>query len=101
MQYPSGKSGVPEPGGLMIEAATLWHLIEARAQATPERRMAVDQAGRELDFAGYRDAALRAARGLHALGVGPESVVAWMLPTRLETLILVGALARLDAIQIP
>jgi len=85
----------------MIEAATLWHLIEARAQATPERRMAVDQAGRELDFAGYRDAALRAARGLHALGVGPESVVAWMLPTRLETLILVGALARLDAIQIP
>ena len=85
----------------MIEAPTLWQLIEARARATPDARMAVDPAGRTLDFAGYRDAALRAARGLHALGVGPGSRVAWMLPTRLETLVLLAALARLDAVQIP
>jgi acyl-CoA synthetase (AMP-forming)/AMP-acid ligase II len=85
----------------MIEAPTLWHLIEARAEATPHERMAVDPSGRELDFAGYRDAVLRAAGGLHALGVGPDSMVAWMLPTRIETLVLVGALARLGATQIP
>jgi acyl-CoA synthetase (AMP-forming)/AMP-acid ligase II len=85
----------------MIEAATLWHLIEARAQATPRTRMAVDPSGRELDFDGYLESVLRTARGLHALGIGPGSTVAWMLPTRFETMILVGALARLDAIQIP
>jgi len=85
----------------MIEAPTLWQLIEARSRATPDARMAVDPAGRTLDFAGYREAALRAARGLHARGVGPGSRVAWMLPTRLETLVLLAALARLEAIQIP
>jgi len=85
----------------MIEAPTLWQLIEARARATPGARMAVDPAGRTLDFAGYHDAALRTARALRALGVGPGSRVAWMLPTRLETLVLLAALARLDAIQIP
>jgi acyl-CoA synthetase (AMP-forming)/AMP-acid ligase II len=85
----------------MIKAPTLWHLIEARAEATPRDRMAIDSSGRELDFAGYRDAVLRTARGLYAMGIGPDSKVAWMLPTRFETMILVGALARLDAVQIP
>ncbi len=85
----------------MIEAPTLWQLIEARARATPDARMAVDPAGRTLDFAGYRDAALRVAGGLHSLGIGSGSRVAWMLPTRLETLVLLAALARLDAVQIP
>ena len=85
----------------MIEAATLWHLIEARAEATPRQRMAVDPTGRELDFGGYRDVVLETARGLHAQGIGSGSTVAWMLPTRMETMILVGALSRLDAIQIP
>ena len=36
----------------MIEAPTLWQLIEARARETPDARMAVDPAGRTLDFAG-------------------------------------------------
>ena len=82
----------------MIEAATLWQLIEDRAAASPGARMAIDPAGREIDFAGYRDAALRTARGLVELGVGPGTVVSWMLPTWIESMILVGALARLDAI---
>ncbi len=85
----------------MIEAPTLWGLIETRANATPEARMAVDEPGRALDFAGYRAAVLRVAGGLHARGVGPGTTVSWMLPTWLESLVLVGALARLDAIQNP
>lgn len=85
----------------MIETATLWQLIEERADATPDARMAVDVAGREIAFGEYRAACLRTARGLVGLGVGPGKIVSWMLPTRIESMILVGALARLDAIQNP
>jgi cyclohexanecarboxylate-CoA ligase len=85
----------------MIEAPTLWQLIEERASATPDARMAVDENGRQITFAGYREAALRTAGGLVDLGVGPGVTVSWMLPTRIESLILVGALSRLDAIQNP
>ena len=85
----------------MIEAETLWQVIEERAEATPHALMAVDPAGRELDFATYRAAALRTAGGLLGLGVGPGKTVSWMLPTWIESMILVGALARLDAIQNP
>ena len=85
----------------MIEAPTLWQLIEERAAATPEARMAIDARGRELDFATYRERALRTARGLTALGIGPGDTVSWMLPTSIEALILVGALSRLDVVQNP
>jgi acyl-CoA synthetase (AMP-forming)/AMP-acid ligase II len=85
----------------MIEAPTLWQLIEERARATPEGRMAIDPSGREIDFATYREAALRTAGGLTDLGVGPGVTVSWMLTTRIESLILIGALSRLDALQNP
>ena len=85
----------------MIETATLWQLIEARADATPDAILAIDGDGREMDFRKYRDECLRTARGLVGLGVGPGRVVSWMLPTRMESMILVGALSRLDAIQNP
>jgi len=85
----------------MIETSTLWQLIEARAEATPHTRMAVDSTGRELDFSSYREASLRTARGLLELGVEPGTTVSWMLPSRIDSMILVGALARLDVIQNP
>ncbi|HVH18587.1 MAG TPA: AMP-binding protein, partial [Myxococcota bacterium] len=78
----------------MIEARGLWELVEARAAATPSALCAVDERGRHIDFAGYRDAALRAAAGLAAQGVGLETRVSWMLPTTLEALVLCAALAR-------
>lgn len=85
----------------MIEAATLWQLIEDRAQATPDAVMAVDASGRQLSFGEYRETTLRVAGGLARLGVGPGKTVSWMLPTQMESMILVGALARLDAVQNP
>ena len=85
----------------MIETATLWQLVEERAEATPDARMAVDVEGRELTFRAYREACLRAAGVLAQLGVGPGRIVSWMLPTRIESMVLVGALARLGAIQNP
>jgi acyl-CoA synthetase (AMP-forming)/AMP-acid ligase II len=80
---------------------TLWALVERRAAATPGALFAVDERGRSLDFAGYRAAALRAAAGLAALGVGEGTPVSWQLPTRLEALVLAAALARLGAAQNP
>jgi acyl-CoA synthetase (AMP-forming)/AMP-acid ligase II len=85
----------------VIAAATLWELVERRAAATPGALFAVDEEDRALDFAAYRDAALRAAAGLHARGVRAGAVVSWMLPTRLEALVLCAALARLGAVQNP
>jgi len=83
------------------EVGSLWELVERRAAATPDALFAVDESDRRLDFAGYRDAALRAAAGLHARGVGPGTPVSWMLPTTLEALVLAGALCRLGAVQNP
>jgi len=85
----------------VIETLHLWPLIEQRARATPGERFAVDESGTELSFAEYRDACERCAAGLHALGIETETLVSWQLPTRLEALTLVGALARLGAVQNP
>jgi len=79
----------------------LWELIDRRAEATPGALFALDEADREFSFAEYRDACLRTAAGLHAEGIGPETPVSWQLPTRLEAMVLVGALARLGAVQNP
>ncbi|MEZ4280371.1 MAG: AMP-binding protein [Myxococcota bacterium] len=85
----------------MLEEATLWRLIEARAEATPDAPMAVDERDRRLSFADYHTTCLAVAHALAARGIGPGSLVSWMLPTRLEALVLVGALARLGAVQNP
>ena len=61
----------------------------------------MDDADRTLDFAGYRDAALRGAAGLAGLGLGAGDVVSWQLPTSLEALVLCAALARLGVVQNP
>jgi acyl-CoA synthetase (AMP-forming)/AMP-acid ligase II len=85
----------------VIEAGSLWEVVERRAAATPAALFAVDDEDRSLSFAGYRDAALRCAAGLAARGVGAETRVSWQLPTRIDSMVLAGALARLGAVQNP
>ncbi len=85
----------------MLEARNIWDLIVARAAATPEREMAVDETGRRMTFADYRDRCERAAAGLAARGVGDGTVVSWIQPTTLEAMVLFGALRRLGAVQNP
>src|SRR5262245_4899876 len=85
----------------MIDARTFWELVERRAAATPDALFAVDDEDRELSFAGYRDAVLRCAAGLAARGIGAGTPVSWQLPTRLDSMLLAGALARLGAVQNP
>jgi len=84
-----------------VDQLPLWELIEWRAAATPQSLVAVDEDGRELHSRAYRDACLRVAAALAARGVGPDTPVAWMLPTRTEALVLAGGLARLAAVQVP
>jgi acyl-CoA synthetase (AMP-forming)/AMP-acid ligase II len=85
-----------------VFAPTMWGLIEARAEATPDAVLAYEDTGRELTFAAYRDACLRTAAGLFVdHGVTEGISVSWELPTWNESLVLVGALCRLGARQNP
>ncbi|GAA3392464.1 class I adenylate-forming enzyme family protein [Streptomyces roseoviridis] len=79
---------------------TLWELVERRAALTPGRPVLL-QGDRTLTFGELRDHAERCAAGLHGRGVRPGTVVAWQLPTRIETAVLSFALARLGAVQSP
>ncbi|MFF8375223.1 class I adenylate-forming enzyme family protein [Streptomyces sp. NPDC015661] len=79
---------------------TLWELVERRAALTPDRPVLL-QGDRVLTFGGLRERAERCAAGLHGMGVRPGTVVAWQLPTRIETAVLSFALARIGAVQSP
>ncbi|MET7411759.1 class I adenylate-forming enzyme family protein [Streptomyces rubiginosohelvolus] len=79
---------------------TFWELIEARAALTPDRPVLL-QEDRTLTFGELRDRAERVAAGLYGMGVRAGTVVAWQLPTRLETALLSFALTRLGAVQSP
>ena len=85
----------------MLQGRTLWELLEKRVDATPDALMAVDEDMRTITFADYWSEAERAAAGLAAQGVGEGDVVSWQLPTWIESLVLVGALSRIGAIQNP
>lgn len=81
-------------------SGTFWELIERRAALTPERPFLI-QDDRTLTFGALRTRAERVAAGLYAMGVRPGTVVAWQLPTRIETVLLSFALARIGAVQTP
>lgn len=85
----------------MLEAKTLWALIEKRAQESPNALVMVDETDREVTFAELRDGAERIAAGLHARGLEPGDAVSWVLPSRIDTVLLVCALARLSVVQNP
>jgi len=85
----------------MLFGTTLWELIDARVDDTPDALLAVDENMETLTFGEFAIEAERAAAGLANQGIGAGDVVAWQLPTWLESLVLVGALSRLGAIQNP
>jgi len=86
----------------MLDSRNIWQLIADRAQATPDAAMLVDQDGRRITFGEYAARCEQVAAGLHANhGIGEGTVVSWQLPTWIESVVLVGALRRLGAIQNP
>ncbi|GAA2408287.1 cyclohexanecarboxylate-CoA ligase [Streptomyces pulveraceus] len=81
-------------------SGTFWELVERRADLTPDRPFLI-QDDRTLTFGELRDRGERVAAGLRDMGVRPGTVVAWQLPTRIETVLLSFALTRIGAVQSP
>lgn len=84
----------------LSSSRTLWELVTRRAALTPDGPLFL-QDDRTLTFGELRARAERVAAGLYGMGVRPGTVVAWQLPTRIETAVLSFALARLGAVQTP
>ncbi|MGW0659603.1 AMP-binding protein [Streptodolium elevatio] len=80
---------------------SFWAAIAARADETPDTEMMADERGRRMTYGQYRDAAEKFAAYLADRGVGEGTVVTWQLPTWIESVVVVGALARLGAVQNP
>jgi cyclohexanecarboxylate-CoA ligase len=84
-----------------LVSPTIWQLTSDRAELTPEGEFAVDEHGRHVTFADFRDLAESIAAGLAERGVRAGDVVSWQLPTGVESMALSVALARLGAVQNP
>ncbi|MED5812097.1 AMP-binding protein [Mycolicibacterium sp. 050232] len=84
-----------------MTSRTYWDLVEAAAGQHPDRLVLTDDFGRSLTSAQLRDAALAAAAALAQRGVSAGTVVSWQLPTTIETMVVMVALARLGAVQNP
>ncbi|QDQ98801.1 class I adenylate-forming enzyme family protein [Tomitella fengzijianii] len=80
---------------------TFWGLLAHRAALTPDATMLVDEKGRSETFAAVLHEAERVAAGLLEIGVREGDTVSWQLPTRIETVVLSFALARIGATQNP
>jgi cyclohexanecarboxylate-CoA ligase len=80
---------------------TYWSLIADAAQRGSERPLLADEHGRSLTARQFHDAACATAAAFAERGISAESVVSWQLPTALETVVVMAALARLGAVQNP
>jgi cyclohexanecarboxylate-CoA ligase len=83
------------------DASTLWELLDRRAELSPDAPMLIDEADRTVSFGEFRAWSERVAAGLLALGVTADTPFAWQLPTRIESIVLSFALARLGTTQLP
>jgi acyl-CoA synthetase (AMP-forming)/AMP-acid ligase II len=81
--------------------ATMWDLVVARAEATPDAIVVVDDGGDRATAAEYRARAETLAASLAACGVRVGDCVSWILPSTVDAAVLIGALARLGAVQNP
>jgi acyl-CoA synthetase (AMP-forming)/AMP-acid ligase II len=93
--------GVSQRAEWLLQPSTVWDLVEQRAVATPDRDALYDEHGLVLTFAGLRDRAVAIAAALTQRGVTAQSRVAWQLPTRMSTVLVMLGLSRLGAFQAP
>jgi cyclohexanecarboxylate-CoA ligase len=85
----------------LLRADTFPGLVRLRAQATPDALFLLDEHGTELTCAQFAEKVERVAAALAAEGIGAGSRVAWQLPTRISTVLVMAALRRLGAVQAP
>ena len=96
-----GRAAVGHGSDPIDDATTFWELLERRAERTPDAPMLIDEHDRTVTFGECRAWAERVAAGLVGLGVTADTPVAWQLPTRIESIVLSFALARLGTTQLP
>lgn len=84
-----------------MTARTYWGLVDTAADRDPDRVVLIDDYGRSLTNAQLREAAAHTAAALSDRGVSAGTVVSWQLPTTLEAMVVMVALARLGAVQNP
>jgi cyclohexanecarboxylate-CoA ligase len=80
---------------------TFWELVLRAADDRPEAPVVSDDHGGTLTRSQLRDAAETAAAALLGLGVNAGTIVSWQLPTTIESVVLLAALARIGAVQNP
>jgi acyl-coenzyme A synthetase/AMP-(fatty) acid ligase len=85
----------------IYDVGSMWELVARRAALSPDRPMLIDENDRRMTFGQFAARCEEVAAGLLGLGVGPGSVVSWQLPSRIETVVLSMALARLGVVQNP
>jgi cyclohexanecarboxylate-CoA ligase len=85
----------------IYDASTMWELVARRAEQTPHRPMLLDESGNKISFGRFAERCAALASALYTLGIGPGTVVSWQLPTRIDSVVLSMALARLGAVQNP
>jgi cyclohexanecarboxylate-CoA ligase len=84
--------------GRLLRAGTFTELLAKRAAATGDAPMLIDDRGQTLSFQEFKHRSERTAVALSAHGIGLGTRVAWQLPTRISTVIVMAALARLGAV---
>ncbi len=80
---------------------TVWALVEQAAERWRDHVLLADDHGRSLTGVQLRDSATAVAADLATRGITTDTVVSWQLPTTLESMVLMAALARLGAVQNP
>ncbi len=85
----------------MSDRRTFWTLIAGVADRRPDRPLLADEHGRSLNARQLHDAACATAAAFAERSIGAGTVVSWQLPTTLETMVVMAALARLGAAQNP
>jgi cyclohexanecarboxylate-CoA ligase len=86
---------------ILTGARTMWELVDRRARCRRTTPCSSPRTARRSPSAQFRDRVERVAAGLHGMGITTGSVVSWQLPTRIDTVVLSIALARLGAVQNP
>ena len=82
-------------------SGSLVELVDRRAADTPDLILLVDEQGSRMTCSGFARETIRVAERLATAGVGEGVLVSWVLPTAIETLVVMVALARLGAVQNP
>ncbi|HET6818389.1 MAG TPA: AMP-binding protein [Mycobacteriales bacterium] len=85
----------------LLEAPTIWELVRRRAELSGDAPMLLDPAGRRVSWTECAELVERTAAGLQVQGIGPGTKVTWQLPTRIDSVLVSLALARLGAVQNP